>query len=332
MGQFHFGDFAQFNIGGDKCCGYVTSSIRGVASVILPASPSAGSGTDVVGVGGPIVLGEMRFPRDARHRGPDDVVAAVVLTGDAIEALHVDGVGNSNGRLQFLSAGNAAGHGSHLQVFRGVNRIVVKTAPTPLRLSRAGVRPWVGTECIAVDSDALLLVLLGQLRRGPSAAPIELAREMAATEPSDHLHQTRLRMAVGNVYYAMYHALARNNADLLIGPSETEGSSPEWNQVYTALGGDSAFELMQADFSRQPEVMRRFVDVFLAAHHQRLLAEEDPATTFTADQAWDCVERAVSTISEFLSIEPEQRRTFAVQLLLYRPSEGMTGTGEVVVR
>ena len=53
---------------------------------------------------------------------------------------------------------------------------------------------------------------------------IELAREMAATQPSDHLHQTRLRMAVGNVYYAMYHALARSNADLLIGPSETEGT------------------------------------------------------------------------------------------------------------
>ena len=29
---------------------------------------------------------------------------------------------------------------------------------------------------------------------------IELARDVAATEPSDHLHQTRLRMAVGNAY------------------------------------------------------------------------------------------------------------------------------------
>ena len=161
---------------------------------------------------------------------------------------------------------------------------------------------------------------------------IALAREMAATEPSAHLHQTRLRMAVGNVYYAMYHALARSNAELLIGPSETEGSSPEWNRVYTALGGDSAFELMQADFSRQPEVARRFVDVFLAAHHQRMLAEEDPATTFTADQARDCIDRAEVVISEFLSVDPEQRRDFAVHLLLYRPSEGMTDTGEAAFR
>ena len=79
---------------------------------------------------------------------------------------------------------------------------------------------------------------------------IEVAREMAATGLSDHLHQARLRMAVGNACYAMYHALVRSNSDVLIGPSETEGSSPEWNRVYTALGGDSAFELMQGDLSR----------------------------------------------------------------------------------
>ena len=72
---------------------------------------------------------------------------------------------------------------------------------------------------------------------------------------------------------------------------------PEWSRVYVTLGGDSAVELMRADFSRQPEAMRRFVDVFLAAHHQRLLAEEDPATTFRADQA----------------------RAFAVRLLPARP-------------
>ena len=161
---------------------------------------------------------------------------------------------------------------------------------------------------------------------------IDLAREMATTPPSDHLHQTKLRLAVATVYYAVYHALARSNADLLIGPSETEGETPEWNRVHMALGGDSAPELMPADFSRHPEAIRRFVDVFLASHHRRVLAEEDPTTTFTADQARDCIDRAGVAISEFLSIEPEQRRAFAVHLLLYRPSEGMTGTGEAAVR
>ena len=35
------------------------------------------------------------------------------------------------------------------------------------------------------------------------------------------LGQTKLRLAVATAYYAMYHALARSNADLLVGPSET---------------------------------------------------------------------------------------------------------------
>lgn len=161
---------------------------------------------------------------------------------------------------------------------------------------------------------------------------IELAREMAVTPPSDYLHQTRLRMAVGSVYYAMYHALARSNADLLIGPFETAGALPEWSHVYTALGGDSAFELMEADFSRQPEAVRRFVAVFLAAHERRLLSEEDPVATFTADQARECIGQAEAAITEFLSIEPGQRRAFAVQLLLNRPSEGMTGAGQATDR
>ena len=47
-------------------------------------------------------------------------------------------------------------------------------------------------------------------------------------------------------------------------------------------GGDSAFELMQADFSRHPEPVGRFVAAFLAMHHQRLRAEEDPVVTYSA--------------------------------------------------
>ena len=138
---------------------------------------------------------------------------------------------------------------------------------------------------------------------------------------SDRLHQTKLRLAVGTVYYAVYHALARSNADLLVEPSEREGSASEWSRVYAALGGDSAHELMQADFSRHPEAIRRFVDEFLAAHDQRLLAEEDPVVTFSAAEAEDWIQRSEIAIAEFLSVEPKQRRAFALELLPVQPSE-----------
>ena len=80
----------------------------------------------------------------------------------------------------------------------------------------------------------------------------------------------------------------------------------------TALGGDSAHELMQADFSCHPAAVRRFAEVFLAVHHQRLLAEEDPVVTFTTAEAQDRIQRAQAAIAEFLSVEPEQRTAFAV--------------------
>jgi hypothetical protein len=150
---------------------------------------------------------------------------------------------------------------------------------------------------------------------------IALAREMAATPPSDLLHQTKLRLAVGTVYYAVYHALARSNADLLMGPSKTEGSTPEWDRVDKALGGDTAYDLMQADCSGHPEAVGCFADAFLAVHHQRLLAEEDPATTFTTVEARDGIGRGEIAIAEFRSIETGQRKAFAVQLLAVRPSE-----------
>ena len=86
------------------------------------------------------------------HGGPDDVVAAVVLAGDAVERLDVDGVGHTHGRFQFRAAGNALGYGSHLWVIGGVTRIVVKTTAALSRFAREGARPWIGTQWYGMDT------------------------------------------------------------------------------------------------------------------------------------------------------------------------------------
>ena len=53
------------------------------------------------------------------HRGFDDavpaVVPAVVLAADPVQALHVNGVGDTYGRLRFGNAGSALGHGFDLE-------------------------------------------------------------------------------------------------------------------------------------------------------------------------------------------------------------------------
>ena len=96
------------------------------------------------------------------HGGPDDVVAAVVLAGDAVEALHVDGVGQ-RGRAVSVRRRRQAHWAmvitSGMKLVAGIVSlpgIVVKTPGTPLRLARAGVRPWTGTQWYAMDSNGIV--------------------------------------------------------------------------------------------------------------------------------------------------------------------------------
>ena len=154
---------------------------------------------------------------------------------------------------------------------------------------------------------------------------IAMAQDLAATPSSDHFHQIHFRGAVRSSYLAAYHALARSNADLLVGASETERRLPEWLRTYQALDGDYSDQRLQGDYSGYPEAIRMFADTFLALHNQRLLADEDPWATSTAAEAQGWVERATEAINAFLSADPMQRRAFALEILL-RP----TGTLEPV--
>ena len=150
---------------------------------------------------------------------------------------------------------------------------------------------------------------------------IAMAPELAATSPSDRFHQIHLRGAVRSAYLAAYHALARSNADLLVGASDAERSRPEWLRAYHALGGDYSDQRLQGDYSDYPEAIRAFADTFLERHHQRLLADEDPSAVFTAAEAQAWVQRATDAINAFLYTDPMQRKSFALEILLRPPGE-----------
>ena len=148
---------------------------------------------------------------------------------------------------------------------------------------------------------------------------ITMAQDLAASPPSDRFHQIHLRGAVRSAYLAAYHALARSNADLLAGGSDAERSRPEWLRAYHALGGDYSDQRLQGDYSGHPEAIRAFADTFLELHNQRLLADEDISVTFTAAEAQAWVERAAGAINAFLSADPLQRKSFALEILLRPP-------------
>ena len=129
-----------------------------VGSVVLGGLRSPGHGHHRTGAG-------LDLSDDAGgHRSPDDVVAAVVLAGDAVEGLDVDDMGSADGRLQLGAAGNAAEHGSHRPVICCVTGIVVKAPPDSLvvcpnplpsalssRLLSIGME-WISMHCLPIHS------------------------------------------------------------------------------------------------------------------------------------------------------------------------------------
>ncbi len=133
------------------------------------------------------------------------------------------------------------------------------------------------------------------------------------------MHYIHLRGTVRSAYLAAYHVLARSNTDLLVGASDAERSRPEWSRAYHALGADHSDQRLQGDYSGYPEAIRAFADTFLELHHQRMLADEDPSATFTPAEAQAWVERAADAINAFLSADPMQRKSFALEILLRPP-------------
>ena len=50
-------------------------------------------------------------------------------------------------------------------------------------------------------------------------------------------------------------------------------------------------------------------------NEQRLLAEEDPAVTYTNDEALAWIERAETALAGFVSADEEESKSFAIHLL-----------------
>ncbi len=106
---------------------------------------------------------------------------------------------------------------------------------------------------------------------------IGLARQLASAPPPEPPVEGSAEFCRSPAYYVNHQALARSNADLPMGDSETERGLPEWNNIYMSLGGDCAHVRLQGGYSRFAEAIGAFAGTFLAPHHHRLRAVKDPA-------------------------------------------------------
>ena len=132
--------------------------------------------------------------------------------------------------------------------------------------------------------------------------------------------ETDLRRAVSNAYYALFHALARTCADMLVGSSPASRRRRAWRQTYRALNHGYARRQCERRrlMSEFPIGIREFGVLFSDMQTMRHRAEYDPHAkdAFRRDGVLNLIDEVERIINRFLSVPAADRREFAVYVLL----------------
>jgi hypothetical protein len=129
--------------------------------------------------------------------------------------------------------------------------------------------------------------------------------------------QGHLRRSISSAYYAMFHALARCCADLLIGGPGAKRSKPAWSQVYRALDHGTARlacsnEIMIAKFPRE---IQDFSDAFVQLQSKRHQADYDPDATIYKSVVLANIAIVETVIRELSNVPLKHRRAFAAWVI-----------------
>ena len=129
--------------------------------------------------------------------------------------------------------------------------------------------------------------------------------------------QAELRRAVSAAYYALFHALSRSCANMLVGVAPASRSQPAWSQVYRAL--EHGYAKNQCAHPNKllgfPQQIQAFGRVFVAMQRHRQDADYDPNAQFFRSDVLRFIDEAKRSITEFGDIDTRDQRAFAVYVL-----------------
>ena len=150
---------------------------------------------------------------------------------------------------------------------------------------------------------------------------IAASRLLTATpHPNTQPLQDSLRRAVSTAYYAMFHALASSNADLVAGTPHDPLTEHAWSRVYRGLNHNAARRSLLQDLDLFSPQIKQFADTFAQLQDLRHQADYDPNKIFTPDEVLDLIERAEAAITGFMQTDPDERKMVAIQSLIGRRS------------
>ncbi len=129
--------------------------------------------------------------------------------------------------------------------------------------------------------------------------------------------EASLRRAVSSAYYALFHCLAHECANLLIGGSGSDRSEATWRQVYRALDhGPAKTKCKKREMIRKfPEEIQSFTKTFADLQEKRHSADYDPFAQFTELDVSTNIAAVEAAISRFKSAPIKHRRAFCAYVL-----------------
>ena len=129
-----------------------------------------------------------------------------------------------------------------------------------------------------------------------------------ATQPDP----AAVRRAISTAYYAAFHALSANNAEVLVGAASDQLTADAWIQIYRGLNHNQARVQLQQNRARLSVDAQVFADL----QDERHSADYNPVATFTTEAAANWLDKTEASITNFLQTSRSERAAIAALTLI----------------
>jgi uncharacterized protein (UPF0332 family) len=144
---------------------------------------------------------------------------------------------------------------------------------------------------------------------------IVTARKLANASPK-RPRQNDLRRAISTAYYALFLAMAKDAADMLVGVGKNRPDKA-WSHVYRSLQhGDAKSACDAVRNLNFPDTIKSCADAFVALQQKRHEADYDPDYRVRRQYALEAIQQAENAIRDLKASPKRDRRAFAVQILM----------------
>ena len=145
-----------------------------------------------------------------------------------------------------------------------------------------------------------------------AAGRATLSPQPPATQPAP----AALRRAISTAYYAMFHALAASNTDVLMGAAKDQLTADAWMGIYRGLNHTEAKTRLQQNRPKLSADAQNFADLFCELQGERHNADYNPLTAFTSETAAAWLDKAETAITDFLETSATERAAIAILTLI----------------